>query len=94
MAVSGGIERPPLERTSEVVGLFEKARSIAGSIGMPFGEGSSGGGSDGSFTAAMGTPTLDGLGVDGDGSHAAHEHIVISDIPRRAALLCELLRLI
>jgi glutamate carboxypeptidase len=94
IASNGGIERPPLERTSEVAELFEKARSIAGRIGMSFGEGLASGGSDGSFTAAMGIPTLDGLGVDGDGSHAVHEHVIISDIPGRAALLCELLRLI
>jgi glutamate carboxypeptidase len=92
LAVTGGIERPPLERTREVAALFEKASSIAAAVGMPFGEGSSGGGSDGSFTAAMGKPTLDGLGVDGGGAHAEDEHIVIPDIPRRAAFLCGLLR--
>lgn len=92
LAVTGGIERPPLERTREVAALYEKARSIAAALGMPFGEGSSGGGSDGSFTAAMGKPTLDGLGVDGGGAHAEDEHVLVPDIPRRAAFLCGLLQ--
>ena len=61
-------------------------------MGMDLGEGSTGGGSDGSFTAAMGIPTLDGLGVEGDGAHALHEHIVVDDIPRRAALLTSLVQ--
>jgi glutamate carboxypeptidase len=85
--IRGGLERPPLERTPAVVALYEKARALAASVGMDLGEGSTGGGSDGSFTAAMGIPTLDGLGVQGDGAHALHEHIVVDDIPRRAALL-------
>lgn len=92
LQMDGGLNRPPLERTPAVAGLFEKARLIASGLGMRFEEGSTGGGSDGSFTAAMGIPTLDGLGVDGDGAHALHEHIVIDDIPRRAALLAELVR--
>jgi len=92
--IEGGLKRPPLERTPGVVDLFEKARHIASCMGMDFGEGSTGGGSDGSFTAAMGIPTLDGLGVEGDGAHALHEHIVIEDIPRRAALLAQLVRMI
>jgi glutamate carboxypeptidase len=92
LRVAGGIDRPPLERTAEVARLYEKARGIADSIGMPFGEGPAGGASDGSLTAALGIPTLDGLGVDGDGAHADHEHVIVADIPRRAALLCELLR--
>jgi glutamate carboxypeptidase len=83
----GGINRPPLERTPAVSGLYERAKALAASIGMELGEGETGGGSDGSFTAALGIPTLDGLGVDGDGPHAVHEHILISDLPRRAALL-------
>jgi acetylornithine deacetylase/succinyl-diaminopimelate desuccinylase-like protein len=59
-------------------------------LGMDLGEGSTGGGSDGSFTAAMGIPTLDGLGVGGDGAHAVDEHVYVNDIPPRAALLCRL----
>ncbi len=87
LQMEGGINRPPLERTQAVADLFEKARTVAASIGMDLGEGKTGGGSDGSFTAAMGIPTLDGLGVEGDGAHAVHEYILIEDIPRRAALL-------
>jgi len=85
--LEGGINRPPLERTPAVFGLYQKAKSLAASLGFDLGEGETGGGSDGSFTAALGIPTLDGLGIDGDGAHALHEHIQIADIPRRAALL-------
>jgi len=87
LEVAGGINRPPLERTPALADLYHKARAVAASIGMTLGEGGTGGGSDGSFTAALGIPTLDGLGVEGDGAHAVHEHVLISDIPRRAALL-------
>jgi glutamate carboxypeptidase len=90
--VAGGINRPPLERTPEVVGLYLRARQEAESLGMTLGEGGTGGGSDGSFTADMGIPTLDGLGVEGDGAHAAHEFISVHDIPRRAALIGSLLQ--
>jgi glutamate carboxypeptidase len=83
----GGINRPPLERTPEGLALYHKAKAIASAVGMELGEGETGGGSDGSYTAALGIPTLDGLGVEGDGAHAVHEHILIIDIPRRAALL-------
>jgi len=89
--VRGGVNRPPLERTPAVVALYKRARSIASDLGLDLGEGSSGGASDGNFTAAQGIPTLDGLGVEGDGAHAAHEHIVIADLPRRAALITTLL---
>lgn len=89
--IRGGINRPPLERTPAVVALFERARSIASELGFDLGEGPSGGASDGNFTAAQGIPTLDGLGVEGDGAHATHEHIVIADLPRRAALITALL---
>jgi glutamate carboxypeptidase len=89
--IRGGINRPPLERTPVVVGLFEHARSIASQLGFDLGEGPSGGASDGNFTAAQGIPTLDGLGVQGDGAHATHEHIVVADLPRRAALITALL---
>jgi glutamate carboxypeptidase len=89
--IRGGINRPPLERTAAVVALYDRARSIASQLGFDLGEGPSGGASDGNFTAAQGIPTLDGLGVEGDGAHAAHEHIVIADLPRRAALITALL---
>ena len=91
LEIRGGINRPPLERTPAVISLFAHARSIASQLGFDLGEGASGGASDGNFTAAHGIPTLDGLGVEGDGAHAVHEHIVVSDLPRRAALLTALL---
>jgi glutamate carboxypeptidase len=89
--VSGGINRPPLERTAAVVELFEKARGIAAHLGFELGEAQVGGASDGNFLAALGIPVLDGLGINGDGAHAVHEHIEIEDIPRRGALLAGLL---
>ena len=89
--VRGGINRPPLVRTPETGELFEQARRLASEIGYDLKEGSVGGGSDGNFIAALGVPVLDGLGVDGAGAHAEHEHIIISDIPRRAALLTRLI---
>lgn len=92
--VRGGINRPPLVRTSETGQLFEHARRLASEIGLDLKEGSVGGGSDGNFIAAHGVPVLDGLGVDGAGAHAEHEHIIISDIPRRAALLTRLIETI
>lgn len=85
-------QRPPLERSEQVVALYEKARAVAAELGREMGEGASGGGSDGSFTAAMGVPTLDGLGADGGGAHAADEHILIGDLPYRLALFTRLLR--
>jgi glutamate carboxypeptidase len=90
--VSGGINRPPLERTPESGALFEHARGLAAEIGFQLEEGSVGGGSDGNFIAAQGVPVLDGLGVDGAGAHAEHEHIIVSDVPRRAALLTRLIQ--
>ena len=89
--VSGGVNRPPLERTAAVVELFEKARDIAASLGFELGETQVGGASDGNFIAAMGIPVLDGLGISGDGAHAIHEHIEADDIPRRGALITGLL---
>jgi glutamate carboxypeptidase len=89
--VSGGINRPPLERTAAVVELFEKARSVAAHLGFELGEAQVGGASDGNFLAALGIPVLDGLGISGDGAHAVHEHIEVNDIARRGALLTGLL---
>ena len=88
--VSGGINRPPLERTPAVAELFEKARSIAGMIDFDLGETQVGGASDGNFLAAMGIPVLDGLGISGDGAHAVHEHIELDDVPRRGTLIAGL----
>ena len=84
-------KRPPLERGPHVVALYERVRAIAGEIGFDMQEGSSGGGSDGSFTAALGIPTLDGLGPDGGGAHAADEHVLIADLPLRLALFTRVL---
>jgi len=90
--VTGGINRPPMVRTAAGVSLFQKAAEIAAELGFSVTETGTGGGSDGNFTAALGVPTLDGLGVVGDGGHAQHEHVIISSLPERAALLAGLLR--
>lgn len=89
--VSGGINRPPMERTAGVAALYERAAGIARELGWKLGEAAVGGGSDGNFTAGLGIPTLDGLGGVGDGAHAVHEHILISELPRRAALIAGLI---
>jgi glutamate carboxypeptidase len=91
LLVRGGINRPPLERTEQVLALYSHARNIASSIGFDLGEAQVGGASDGNFAAAVGAPVLDGLGVDGDGAHATHEHILVEDIARRGALLAGLI---
>ena len=89
--VSGGINRPPLERTPAVVKLFEHAQKLMQKIGVCVEESAVGGGSDGNFTAALGVPTLDGLGAIGDGAHSPREHALIRSLPERAALLAGLL---
>jgi glutamate carboxypeptidase len=91
LKVTGGINRPPLERTEQVVKLYELARTVAGSLDYELGETQVGGASDGNFLAALGIPVLDGLGIDGDGAHATHEHIIVDDIPRRGALIAGLI---
>jgi glutamate carboxypeptidase len=91
LSVTGGINRPPLERTEAVVRLYEHARRVADVLDYELGETSVGGASDGNFAAALGVPVLDGLGIDGDGAHAAHEHIIASDIARRGALVAALI---
>jgi glutamate carboxypeptidase len=88
--LSGGINRPPLERTEAVAGLYERARRVASAFDFELGEASVGGASDGNFAAACGAPVLDGLGVEGDGAHAAHEHIIADRIAFRCALLAAL----
>ena len=89
--VSGGINRPPLERTPAVVELFETAQGIAAMIDFKLGEAQVGGASDGNFLAAIGIPVLDGLGISGDGAHAVHEHICADDISVRGTLITGLL---
>jgi len=91
LTISGGFERPPMERTAASRELFARARAVASSLGRELGEGSAGGGSDGNFTGAIGVPTLDGLGAIGDGAHAAHEHVDVPSLPWRAALVAGLL---
>ena len=91
LTIKGGFERPPMERTAAVAGLFTRASEVASSLGRVLREGPAGGGSDGNFTAALGVPTLDGLGATGDGAHAAHEHVDVTALPWRAALVAGLL---
>jgi glutamate carboxypeptidase len=91
LIVKGGINRPPLERNEKVLSLYHRARALARQLDFELGEIQVGGASDGNFAAAAGAAVLDGLGIDGDGAHATHEHILIDDIPRRGALLAGLL---
>jgi glutamate carboxypeptidase len=91
LSVEGGLNRPPMERSEAMGRLFERARRIAAAMDVDLQEGATGGGSDGNFTAAMGVPTLDGLGAEGEGAHAASEHVLVESFPRRAALVAGLL---
>lgn len=91
LVVRGGINRPPLERSAKVLDLYSHAKSIGAQLDFELGETQVGGASDGNFAAAVGATVLDGLGIDGDGAHAVHEHILIDDIPRRGALLAGLI---
>lgn len=86
-----GKSRPPLERTAATRALFRHAQTLMHDIGLPLGEAATGGGSDGNFTAALGVPTLDGLGAVGDSPHSPREHVLIRALPERAALLAGLL---
>ena len=83
-----------MERTAGVAALYEKASEVAKQLGWKLEEAAVGGGSDGNFTAGLGIPTLDGLGGVGEGAHATHESILISELPRRAALLTGLIEAI
>jgi glutamate carboxypeptidase len=87
LELRGAIDRPPLERGAAVIHVYEIARDVAAALGKTLDEGATGGGSDGNFTAALGVPTLDGLGAIGDGAHAVHEHVVVSELAWRAALI-------
>ena len=91
LQVSGGVSRPPMERSAGVAALYKKAALIAQELGWRLREAAVGGGSDGNFTAGLGIPTLDGLGGVGDGAHAVHEFINIGELPRRTALLAGLI---
>jgi len=92
LEVSGGFNRPPMERTPQIAALYARAKAIADSLELELAEACSGGASDGNFTAALGIPTLDGMGAVGDGGHALNEHVVLSSLPERAALLAEMIR--
>ncbi len=91
LEITGGINRPPMERKAGTIALFKKARKIAAEIGFELDEASTGGGSDGNFTAALGVPTLDGMGAVGEGAHAAHESVVIEHLVPRTALLAAMI---
>lgn len=91
LEISGGINRPPMERTEAVTALFKKTHDISASFGYELNETQVGGASDGNFVAALGVPVLDGLGIKGDGAHTVHEHILVSDIAARTTLVTRLL---
>ena len=90
LEIHGGFGRPPLERKQSSA-LYARAKSLAKQMGLSLGEAAAGGGSDGNLTAALGIPTLDGLGATGDGAHSPNEHIIVKSLPERAALLAALL---
>jgi glutamate carboxypeptidase len=90
LEIHGGFNRAPMERKVSAT-LFSRAKSLAAEMGFSLGECTAGGGSDGNLTAALGVPTLDGLGAVGDGAHSAHEHVIAKTMPQRAALLATLL---
>jgi glutamate carboxypeptidase len=92
LELEGGVHYPPLERTPAVVQVFETARTIAEALGMDLHEVSTGGASEASFAGALGVPTLDGLGGDGDHAHGEDEHVVLSSLAERAALAAGLIR--
>lgn len=90
--IEGGINRYPLEESEAVLNLYEQLIEIAAELDYPLAKGSSGGASDGNLTAGVGIPTIDGLGPIGDGAHAENEHVLLTDLPYRAALLAELIK--
>jgi glutamate carboxypeptidase len=91
LTITGGINRLPMERKAGTIALFKKARSLAAELGFNLDEAATGGGSDGNFTAALGVPTLDGMGAVGEGAHATHESVVIEHLIPRAALLAAMI---
>ena len=92
LVIEGGIGVPPMERTPEIAALFKRAQGLAADMGIAIDEGSTGGGSDGNKTAALGVPTLDGMGIVGDGGHAINEYGEIDSMPERAAIMAAMLR--
>ena len=91
LRVTGGMNRPPMERAARNVALYERAAELGRELGLTLKEAGSGGGSDGNFTAALGIPTLDGVGAVGDGSHAVHEHVIVDTLVPRTALMARLM---
>lgn len=91
LTITGGINRPPMERKAGTIALFKQARRLAAELGFELDEAATGGGSDGNFTAALGVPTLDGMGAVGEGAHAAHESVVIEHLVPRTALLAAMI---
>ncbi|MCL4426254.1 MAG: M20 family metallopeptidase [Firmicutes bacterium] len=91
LLVAGGLNRPPMERSAGTVALFQRALALGKKLGLEVQEASSGGGSDGNFTADLGVPTLDGLGPVGDGAHAEDEYLLVDQLPKRTTLLLKLL---
>jgi glutamate carboxypeptidase len=91
LKVSGGINRPPMERGEGTVRLFSRARELAASLGFSLDEAATGGGSDGNFTAGLGVPTLDGMGAVGEGAHAAHESLLLDELLPRTVLLAAMI---
>ena len=90
--IEGGVGVPPMERTPEIAALFKRAQALAAGMDIAIDEGSTGGGSDGNKTAALGVPTLDGMGIVGDGGHAITEYGEIDSMPERAAIMAAMLR--
>lgn len=91
LEVAGGINRPPMERTRSTIELFRQAQKFAAEMGFALEEASTGGGSDGNFTSALGVPTLDGMGAVGEGAHAAHESVIIEHLAPRTTLLAAMI---
>jgi glutamate carboxypeptidase len=91
LQVTGGLNRPPMERTPQIIAAFQKAKAIGAKLGLDLLEGSTGGASDANFTGALGVPTLDGLGPVGNGGHSVDEHVIASSLPERMALLAAIL---
>jgi len=91
LTITGGINRPPMERKAGTIALYKQARTLAAKLGFQLDEAATGGGSDGNFTAALGIPTLDGMGAIGEGAHAAHEHILTQHLIPRTTLLAAML---
>lgn len=91
LSVTGGLNRPPMERSKGTAKLFHQAKQFAKEMGFALEEAATGGGSDGNFTAALGIPTLDGMGAVGEGAHAPHECIFLDHLAQRTALLAAMI---